>query len=39
MEEARREASAALDDPSLRPLLASFVDQSWAARFGLVGVG
>ncbi len=39
MEEARREASAALDDPSQQELLASFVQQSWAQRFGLVGIG
>jgi len=39
MEEARREASAALDDPSQQERLASFVRESWAQRFGLVGVG
>jgi ATP-dependent DNA helicase RecG len=39
MEEARREASAALDDPSQQEMLASFVRESWAQRFGLVGVG
>jgi ATP-dependent DNA helicase RecG len=39
MEEARREASAALDDPSQQETLASFVKESWAQRFGLVGVG
>ncbi|CAN5764195.1 ATP-dependent DNA helicase RecG [soil metagenome] len=39
MEEARREASAALDDPSQQEILASFVRESWAQRFGLVGVG
>jgi ATP-dependent DNA helicase RecG len=39
MEEARREASAALDDPSQQETLASFVRESWAQRFGLVGVG
>lgn len=39
MEAARREATAALDDPSQQELLASFVRESWAQRFGLVGVG
>ena len=39
MEEARREASAALDDPAQREMLAAFVRESWAQRFGLVGVG
>ena len=39
MEEARREASAALDDPAQQEMLASFVRESWAQRFGLVGVG
>ena len=39
MEDARREASAALDDPSQRETLASFVRESWARRFGLVGIG
>ncbi|HJR59489.1 MAG TPA: ATP-dependent DNA helicase RecG [Vicinamibacterales bacterium] len=39
MEEARREASAALDDPSQQEMLAAFVRESWAQRFGLVGVG
>ena len=39
MEEARREASAALDDPSQHEMLASFVRESWAQRFGLVGIG
>jgi ATP-dependent DNA helicase RecG len=39
MEEARREASAALDDPTQHDRLASFVRESWAQRFGLVGVG
>jgi ATP-dependent DNA helicase RecG len=39
MEEARREASTALDDPSQQEMLASFVRESWAQRFGLVGVG
>jgi ATP-dependent DNA helicase RecG len=39
MEEARREATLALDDPAQQELLASFVRESWAQRFGLVGVG
>jgi len=39
MEEARREAGAALDDPSQHEMLAAFVRESWAQRFGLVGVG
>jgi hypothetical protein len=39
MEEARREASAALDDPGQVERLAAFVRESWAQRFGLVGVG
>jgi ATP-dependent DNA helicase RecG len=39
MEEARREASAALDDPTQQETLAAFVKESWAQRFGLVGVG
>jgi ATP-dependent DNA helicase RecG len=39
MEDARREASAALDDPAQQDTLASFVRESWAQRFGLVGIG
>ena len=39
MEDARREAGAALDDPAQHELLATFVRESWAQRFGLVGVG
>jgi ATP-dependent DNA helicase RecG len=39
MEEARREAVAALDDPAQHDVLAAFVRDSWAQRFGLVGVG
>jgi hypothetical protein len=39
MEEARREAVAALDDPAYHDMLAAFVRESWAQRFGLVGVG
>jgi len=39
MEEARREAVAALDDPSQASALASLVDTAWEQRFGLVGIG
>ena len=39
MEEARREAVAALDDPSQSDMLVAFVRSSWEQRFGLVGVG
>jgi len=39
MEGARREASAALDNPAQQEVLASFVRESWAQRFGLVGIG
>jgi ATP-dependent DNA helicase RecG len=39
MEEARREAVAALDDPAQQDVLGSFVRESWAQRFGLVGIG
>jgi ATP-dependent DNA helicase RecG len=39
MEEARREAVAALDDPGQAEALASLVSTSWERRFGLVGVG
>jgi ATP-dependent DNA helicase RecG len=39
MEEARREAAAALDDPHHAETLAAFVRTSWEQRFGLVGVG
>ena len=39
MEEARREAVAALDDPGQHDALSTFVRESWAQRFGLVGVG
>jgi len=39
MEEARREAVAALDDPSQADALTSLVNTSWEHRFGLVGVG
>ena len=39
LEEARREAAAALDDPSQSAALASLVHTSWEQRFGLVGVG
>ncbi|MDQ3213159.1 MAG: hypothetical protein M3Q85_10845, partial [Acidobacteriota bacterium] len=39
MEEARREAVAALDDERELETLAAFVRTSWEQRFGLVGVG
>ena len=39
MEDARREAVAALDDPQDADALAAFVRSSWEKRFGLVGVG
>jgi ATP-dependent DNA helicase RecG len=39
MEEARREAVAALDDPTQAGALAALVNTSWEHRFGLVGVG
>jgi ATP-dependent DNA helicase RecG len=39
MEEARREAVAALDDGHDADALAAFVRSSWEQRFGLVGVG
>jgi ATP-dependent DNA helicase RecG len=39
MEEARREAVAALDDANEADQLAAFVRASWEQRFGLVGVG
>jgi ATP-dependent DNA helicase RecG len=39
MEEARREAVAALDDEHQVATLAAFVDTAWEQRFGLVGVG
>jgi ATP-dependent DNA helicase RecG len=39
MEDARREASAALDDGREAETLAAFVRTSWEQRFGLVGVG
>jgi hypothetical protein len=39
MEEARREAVAALDDGHDADELAAFVRSSWEQRFGLVGVG
>jgi ATP-dependent DNA helicase RecG len=39
MEEARREAVAALDDPSQTDALAALVNTSWEKRFGLVGIG
>jgi ATP-dependent DNA helicase RecG len=39
MEEARREAVAALDDPSQAAALAALVNTSWEHRFGLAGIG
>jgi ATP-dependent DNA helicase RecG len=39
MEEARREAVAALDDPDQAAELTALVNTSWQQRFGLVGVG
>jgi len=39
MEEARREAIAALDDPDQAAALIALVDTGWEQRFGLVGVG
>jgi ATP-dependent DNA helicase RecG len=39
MEEARREAVAALDDPAQVAALTAFVSGSWEQRFGLVGIG
>lgn len=39
MEDARREAVAALDDPAQAAALAPFVEATWEKRFGLVGVG
>ncbi len=39
MEEARREAVAALDDVRQAATLAALVRTSWEQRFGLVGIG
>ncbi|HYT77057.1 MAG TPA: ATP-dependent DNA helicase RecG [Vicinamibacterales bacterium] len=39
MEDARREAVAALDDPEQAAVLAALVSTSWEQRFGLVGIG
>ena len=39
MEEARREAVAALDDPDQASALISLVNTGWEQRFGLVGIG
>ena len=39
MEDARREAVAALDDSQQADALVAFVRSSWQQRFGLVGVG
>jgi ATP-dependent DNA helicase RecG len=38
MEDARREATAWLDEPQASRALAAYVSANWAARFGLVGV-
>ena len=39
MEEARREAVAALGDPAQAAPLATLVNTTWERRFGLVGIG
>jgi ATP-dependent DNA helicase RecG len=39
MEEARREAVAALDDPDQAAALTTLVNTGWEQRFGLVGIG
>ena len=39
MEEARREAVAALDDPTQSSALSTLVNTSWERRFGLIGIG
>ena len=39
MEDARREAVAALDDPDQADALTALVNTSWEHRFGLVGIG
>jgi ATP-dependent DNA helicase RecG len=39
MEEARREAVAALDDPDQAGALTTLVNTGWEQRFGLVGIG
>jgi ATP-dependent DNA helicase RecG len=39
MEDARREAVHALDDPERAASLAALVNTSWEQRFGLVGIG
>jgi ATP-dependent DNA helicase RecG len=39
MEDARREAVAALDDPGQAEALTAFVQSTWEKRFGLVGIG
>ena len=39
MEEARREAVAALDDPEQASALTALVNTTWEHRFGLVGIG
>jgi ATP-dependent DNA helicase RecG len=39
MEDARREAVAALDDPDQAATLTTLVNTGWEQRFGLVGIG
>jgi ATP-dependent DNA helicase RecG len=39
MEDARREAVAALDDPDQAAALTNLVNTGWEQRFGLVGIG
>jgi ATP-dependent DNA helicase RecG len=39
MEDARREAVHALDDPAQAAALVSLVNTGWEQRFGLVGIG
>jgi hypothetical protein len=39
MEDARREAVQALDDPEQAAVLTALVNTSWEQRFGLVGIG
>ena len=39
MEDARRAATAWLDDPKSSAELVTYLSAHWAERFGLVGVG
>jgi len=39
MEDARREAVAALDDPTQASALSTLINTSWERRFGLMGIG